>query len=106
MATRKACLSEEWFMQDGLKTLDGLCLNCRAALLDELSVFDANPATALSEVFRLSRAIRVKRVLMGQASSARGTDDWEALRVMRLIRSMIGIASDQFEEQGILRKAA
>lgn len=106
MNTRRPSLAEEWFIEDGLKALEALCDTCRTALLKEIALFDANPSQALSDVYRLSRAIRIKRIQSEQFEAAQSTDDWEALRVMRLIRFMITMASVQFEPIAEMRRAA
>ena len=106
MSTLRPCLAEEWFVEDGLTAMNGLCPLCRASLLKELSVFDADPARALSDVYRLSRAISVKHIMAHRFEAARAMDDWEALRVMRGISFMITLGFGQFKLQAETRRAA
>lgn len=82
--SRRPCLAEEWFVEDGLEALPSM--GAGRIILD---AFDPDPAKALSEVFRLSRAIRVKRIEARDVLAARQTDDWEAFKVMGMIYGML-----------------
>ena len=83
-------LAEQWFVDDNLLWLEGLCPECRAAFRGELRLFAATDRDALSEVFRQSRAIRVQAALAGRGYRR---DDYESLHVHRTLRALISMAS-------------
>lgn len=94
--SRRPCLAEEWFIDEGIASLGGLCPACRGAFRAELRFFSPNDREAFSNIYRMSRAIRVKAVLDGRLSNARKIDDWEALRVHRTLAGLTFMAAANF----------
>lgn len=95
----RPCLAEEWFVADAMRDICGLCPMCRRSIDAELALFAPEPRAALSEIYRLSRAMRVKRIMAGQMEAASRTSDWAALETMRAISMMLGMAEGVFAVQ-------
>lgn len=106
MSQRPSSLAEQWFIEDSLQSLEGLCPLCRAAFENELRFFAENMREALSVLYLQTRAIRVQAVLSGRTNLAHTMDNWEALRVHRTLAAITGMAATVlFEQQPHLLKS-
>lgn len=83
--TRAPSLAEQWFIEDTIEQMTGLCQSCRDDLGNWLRLFGRDDRTALHEIYVQSRAIRV--------TQSRDCDNWEALRVMQFIGGCVDMAS-------------
>lgn len=92
---RKPSLAEQWFVEDALDAYDEMPSWKR----DLVSLFDADPATAFSEIYKQSRAIRVKHGFAKRFDAAKKTTDWAALELMETIMAMTIMAQRTLEEQ-------
>lgn len=90
MTTLRPSLREEWFIEDALRDLAGLCPMCRRRAEDEIMVFGASVRDGLSEIFKASRSIRVSAAQTGRPY--RDIGDWEAASVIRTIGTLISAA--------------
>jgi hypothetical protein len=90
--TLAPCLNEQWFIDDTINGMEGLCPLCVKDLEYWLRFFGPDNRTALSEIYRQSRAIRIGRVRDSMFDSARETGPWEAVHVMQFISFGIGKA--------------
>lgn len=99
MRTLSPCLDEQWFVEDGLALLAGLCPMCRRALAQELRLFGSDNASALHQIYVQSRAIRVQAIFRNNFAAAHGIGDWEALLVLRTVLEMILLATGVLFEQ-------
>jgi hypothetical protein len=102
---RRPCLEEEWFVRDGLISLDGLCPGCRRDFEGELRSFADDNAAALSKIYRLSRSIHVQAILRGDARAAREATHWDVVIVLRTMRALIGKSIETFVKQGLITQA-
>ena len=85
--SRKPCQAEDWFTEDALYAMEGLCAQCRDAFEAEISIFDSGGAEqALRAIYRQSRSIRV---MNAQSGKPYRQDNWDALHYIRTIRHLI-----------------
>lgn len=90
MADRRPSLREQWFIEDALRDLNGLCPVCRGAAEKEILLFGPSLNHALSEIYSASRRIRVRAGLDGR--DCRHMTDWEAAIVMRSIAGLTAMS--------------
>lgn len=82
---RAPSLAEQWFIEDTIEQMDGLCQKRLGDLRKWLKLFGRDDRTALHEIYIQSRAIRVTQM--------RHCDNWEALRVLQFIGVCIAMGS-------------
>ena len=85
----KPCLAENWFVEDSMEdgTADHPLLRFFHPTDKEL---------ALRDVYRISRDLRAKRVLMGKIKEAGETSNKAALEVMEILAALSTMGAANF----------
>lgn len=100
MNARSPCLAEQWFVEDAIRDIQGLCPMCRTEFETRwLRLFGPTNEQALSNIYRQSRAIRVGAVMDNRLGHAARTDNWSALGLLQTIDAMIRMSADVLMQQ-------
>lgn len=77
--TRKPCLAEEWFIEGAIESFDGMCTLCKDMLQADILRFGHTIQEGLSQIYKLSRGIRVHQILAGHRPE---NNPWEVLHML------------------------